>query len=121
MQSLIPNMFLNFCHLNSHFLSSLCRIFMDNDFERKIWRLVNKNISGRSLIWAHVCRDWRSLVFKYDLLEEFMERFDEDEDFISDWIFTRYKSQHSTYSGSVFFECISHFSNLFENPKRKTH
>ena len=51
MQSLIPNTFLNFCHLNSHFLSSLCRIFMDNDFERKIWRLVNKNISGRSLIW----------------------------------------------------------------------
>ena len=45
---------------------------------------------------AHVCRAWRSLVFKYDLLEEFMERFDEDEDFISDWIFTRYKSQLST-------------------------
>jgi len=39
---------------------------------------------------AHVCRDWRSLVFKYDLLEEFMERFDENEDYISDRIFIIY-------------------------------
>ena len=51
---------------------------------------------------AHVCRAWRSLVFKYDLLEEFMERFDEDEDYISDWIFTRYKSQLFTYIPNKF-------------------
>ena len=71
---------------------------------------------------AHVCRAWRSLVFKYDLLEEFMERFDEDEDFISDWISISYKSRLTPYHPrSAVFECISHFSNLFENPKRKTH
>ena len=86
------------------------------------WTMISKNnMASEIYIWleyfrevlnlAHVCRDWRSLVFKYDLLEEFMERFDEDEDYISDWIFFRCIAQFSAY-GLGEFECISTFSNL---------
>ena len=66
----------------------LCRIFIDNDFQRIIWLVKFTYEYFREVLnLAHVCRNWRSLVFKYDLLEEFMERFDEDENYISDWIF----------------------------------